>query len=539
MLLELLHKEFKESQTYESSKVKTILRWVGRVLVYGLIVFLEVFIFSKLEPKLKEFSSFGSYDFLILILFVMLIVSMISTTLRAREIFYKRIDSSIMLHLPINNDEIIFSKALFTYLNNVLTSAIITIPLLFTFGIKQGFESGITTKFYVFSVLYPFFSSFISTGLTLIILPLYNKAYNFIKPKPILQIALGSILVITLCILYNYVLNLFMTLVNDAKLDTLISGAFVEKLHKATKFFVPTYQLMDLGLGKVNVLQDIMISVGSSVIALVLGYFIATESYTNFLKGEFSSNESKTMKSSKILLQNPTKTLLKKEFVLIFRNSNYVFSYTSLLIMQPFLAFVVINSLNTLFYTNQQMFLHYYGEFINALNITLILLFSSIIASSTMDAYSREQKAIQIVKYIPISPLKQTICKMIIPFAFSSFSLILTLLVLAIGKQISVLAFFISLLAGLMLLLSLSVAGVYIDLAKLNENKKSNIEFLSTVLSIVLPLITFGLIFLFMYAQVSKALMYIIVILLYVITNVALILPFKKIINNSFIKMRI
>ena len=506
MIVELLHKEYKEnflSKTNPTSLPKKIFKYLLKVIFIGLFIALEVYIFFALDKKLVLFSEHGSLDFLILFLIILLILSVFTSLNKARNVFYRRKDSEVLLHLPINNDEVIFSKILFTYLYSVLINFIISVPLLYSYGASRGVEENIYPSFYVLSTLYPFIVSIFSSGLTLILLPLYNKVYLYLKDRPLLQIIFGSILVICLCFIYQYILNLFINLINDAKFDSIISADFVNNLHNVTPYLFPVSGLVNAVAIKLNIFNNIAISLGVSLGVILIGFIISSLSYTKFLKNEFSSvRKSKPHQIKK--LPSLTKNLLKKEFILIFRNSNYVFSYTSLLIMQPFLAFVVITSLNNLLYLNMEMFLIYFPELINGLNILLLLLFSSIISSAllfssiissaSLDSYSRESKNLLIIKYLPISPVKQSHIKLIIPLFFSSLSLLVTNISLISFNEISANCFLVATILGLLLQVALSYSGLYIDLIKLNSDLKGNISYLSTLISVVLPVVIFKLI---------------------------------------------
>lgn len=541
MIVELLHKEYKENfinNIKKASNLKTFFSLLIKLIFISLFIALEVYIYFALDKKLMLFSEYGSLDFLILFLVILLIGSVFTSLNKVRNVFYKRKDSEVLLHLPVNNEEIIFSKIIFTYLYSVLINFVISVPLLFSYGVSRGIEDNIYPAFYVLSILYPLLISIFSSGLTLILLPLYNKIYNFLKNKALLQVILGSLLVICLCFIYQYVLDLFINLINDSKVDSIVSMDFINNLHNVTPYLFPVSGLVNVAINRINAFNHLAIALGISLGIILIGFIISSLSYTKFLKNEISSN--KKIEPKKISkLTSLTKTLLKKEFILIFRNSNYVFSYTSLLIMQPFLAFVVISSLNGILYENMEMLLIYFPELINGLNILLLLLFSSIISSASLDSYSREDKNLMIVKYLPISPLKQSYIKLTMPLIFSSASLLITNLILISFKEISLNAFLVATILGLLLQVSLVFNGLYIDLIKLNSDLKGNISFLSTLISVVLPLVIFLIHFIMSYFRLSSALIYIIEVILMLSITIISIVPFKKMINKYFIKMRI
>lgn len=541
MILELVHKEYKENLAPKEtlSLYRTILNWVVKLLMVGAFIALEVYIYFSLEKKLDEFSTYGSYDFLLLFLFILLIFTIGAGVVKARNVFFKKTDSAIMLHLPLNNDSIVLSKTIFTYLYNVLVNLIISLPLLICYGVSQGENRIIYSFYYGILVLYPFFVSIFSTGITLLILPLYNKIYNFLKNKNILQMLIATVLVILLCIGYRYVLSLFVNLLNNSKLDSMFSASFLTSLHNATNYFYPVSGYCALLLRRSDASSLMLISFGIVLLSIGAGFIISSLSYTHYLKKEFSENSNTKVKTKKNKFLTQTKAFFKKEIVLIFRNSNYLFSYTSLLIMQPFLAYVVISTLNSLLFDNLKMLLTYFPELINGLNILLILLFSSIISSGGSDVFSREGKGILVLKYLPLSPIKICLIKISVPLAFSIFSLLVTNVILLSLGEITVKCFLISLLLGLILQVSLALSSIYIDMIKLDENKNNNISFLSTLISFVLPLVIFLMHFLMTFYKVKVAIIYGSELGLTLIILIILLILFKPLVNKYFIRMRV
>ena len=538
MIVDLIHKEFKQTFDKDSSKMRFALKILGSIIGIGIFVALESFIFLALDKKINEFSKGeGTYYFLVLFLSILLILTIIVSLNSARKVLYQRNDSEILLRLPVIKEEVIISKFVFIYLNNVLTNFIVSFPLLCCFCATRGLKP----PFYVMSALYPLFIGIFTCGITLIFVSFYNYIYKFIKNKPWLQITLGSILVIALCFGYQYILQLFINLINNAQFDAMFSKKFLDSLSKFSRYFIPVINLTGIIANPAfNLFQNILIFTGSTLLVIVLGFTISSISYSKFLKKEFSEDKSTTSKNikKKACICSINKALIKKEFILLFRNSNYIFSYTSLLIMQPFLAFVVISTMNSLLYENMKMFLAYFPEMINGLNLLLILLFSSVIVTSGMDAFSRENKSLVVSKYIPVSPTKQALIKLIVPITLSLFSLFVTTTLLISFSKISLLVYFVSLLMGIILITSLAIASIFIDLKKLNSKNSGNIQYLSAILSIFVPIFLFILHILMMYFKFSAAIIYSILILTMLCILLPLVLTFRKTINKNFKDMR-
>ena len=184
--------------------------------------------------------------------------------------------------------------------------------------------------------------------------------------------------------------------------------------------------------------------------------------------------------------------MIKKEFSLLFKDSSYTFSYTALLIMAPFLSFVVISSLNSIIYQNLRYFSIYFPDLVSGLNICLILLFASVINSGASQSITREGSALQIVKYIPVDPLKQVSAKLVLPVSLSSFSLLITLVVLLATNNIDYRVFLITLFAGIILLIVTTFNGLYFDMHDMSPSE-TKLSFINTLVSFLFPFALLGI----------------------------------------------
>ena len=535
MILDLINKERKENASKYDSKTDQILSIIAKVIGVGLFIALEVFVFLSLDKKIEHYSKYGTYDFLILFLFIMMFISIFLNVIKARKVYFKRFDNHILLTLPISSSEIIISKAFYIYLNVVVTNLIISTPLLIAYGCTRQFPP----YFYIMTILYPFIISFFNVGMVLLLMVPYQFLYKIVKKYDWLQFVVASILMIGLCFIYQYALNLFLNVLSDSEIGGQFSPDFINNLHNARVYLGPVSTLLNALILKENIVSNICIFLGIILLFLVLGYFASSLSYSYFAKEEANFNFAKKKKSEKPYeLARGFKGLLKKEKDLLFRDSSYIFSYTSLLIMQPLLSFMVIYSLSSIMYKNLEMFLIYYPNIIEGINITLILLFSSVINSSVSSSISRESKALQIIKYIPVDPFKQILAKLTIPTILSSGSLIITLIALISGGIISPNVFFVSLFIGLLLLVALNIIGIYIDMRD-HSNKKSKIGFLNPLISIVVPLIIFGLQLLMSFYHINGSLMYGILIGIVVVVLLPVFIKIKSRLVGAFNKMEV
>ncbi len=316
---------------------------------------------------------------------------------------------------------------------------------------------------------------------------------------------------------------------------------FVNSLHQARKFFLPVYYLLDSVIEQTRIASDILIFIGASLLSLVIGIAIASVSYFHDIKqGDYQTSKEKK-KTKKILLASPLKMLIKKEMDLLFKDEANLFSYTSLLILCPFLTFAVISSLNSIIYDNLRFYSSYFPELVSGINLALILLFAGVINASASSSMSREGKALIIVKYLPISPWKQILAKIIIPIVFSFLSLLVTDIVLISTQIITLPVFFTSLFIGMILLIFSNVFGIYCDMHdKEGENRKIKLSFFNEAIPLILPILIFGLFFLLsIYASLPSWTLYLFASIFSFLVLLPIFIFPKKRFEKAFIKMEV
>lgn len=537
MFLELVRKEFIQRKSdNKQSKIATVINLFLRVLVLTCLIALECYIALNLDKKIVKYSSFGSFDFLVLALFFMMGLNIIFTLIKARKSIFDYKDNVIILTLPIESTTKVFSKVTYLYIEASIFSLFTCTPLLICYGATRGY----IPYYYIYSFLYPFISSLFSTGISLLLSIVYQKIYKLIKRNDLVQFVLACLVVISACYLYRFVLNLFLTVLNDSSIGGMFSLEFVFSLHQARYYFLPVYHLLDLVIEKQQVVSDVLIFLGSTILSILLGIGVVSASYLYEMKqGEHSSKSSNKIKKRKLV--SPFKSLIKKEFDLLFKDETNLFSYTSLLILCPFLTYVVISSLNSIIYENLRFYASYFPELISGINLCLILLFVGVINTSASLSVSREGKSAIIIKYLPISPLKQILAKILIPFIFSLISLAITLMVLFFSNTINLSTFLSSLFIGFCLIAFTNIFGIYADMKdKCMLNRKIKLSIINEVIPLIVPFVIFLIFFIFsIYIKLPSYSLYLISCMFSLCILLSSFICFKTRYMNAFNKMEV
>ena len=187
MFLELIFKEFKKQRNFSKDKRKTFFLTLLKLIFVGAFIALEVFIFLNLDKKIEKYSSYGTYDFLVLFIFVLEIVAIVSSVVQARKVLFDKEDNRILMPLPISEGTIIASKITYIYLKEVFLNLAISSPLIITYASTRHYMPYI----YVMSLLYPFIISAFNVGIALIFVTLYHYIYKLIKNNDISQFVIA------------------------------------------------------------------------------------------------------------------------------------------------------------------------------------------------------------------------------------------------------------------------------------------------------------------------------------------------------------
>ena len=537
MFLELVRKEFIQRRSdNKQSKVASVINTFLRVIILACFISLECYIAINLDKKIIKYSSYGSFDFLVLALFIMMGLNIIFTLTKARKSIFDYKDNVVILTLPIESTTKVFSKVTYLYIEASIFSLFTSTPLLVCYGASRGF----IPYYYIYSFLYPFISSLFSTGVSLLLSIVYQKIYKLIKRNDIVQFVLACLVVILSCYLYQFVLNLFLTVLNDSSIGGMFSLDFVNFLHNARYYFLPIYHLLDLVIEKQQIASDILIYLGATILSILLGVGIVSACYLHEMKqGEHYVKSNNKIKKKKLV--SPFKSLIKKEFNILFKDDTNLFSYTSLLILCPFLTYVVISSLNSIIYDNLRFYASYFPELISGINLCLILLFVGVINTSASLSISREGKGAIIIKYIPISPLKQILVKILVPFTFSLVSLFITVTVLFGLNIINLSTFLAGLFIGICLISFTNIFGIYADMKdKSTIDRKFKLSIINEVIPLIVPIVIFIIFFVFsIYIKLPSYLLYLISCVFSLCLLLSLFIKFKTRYIDAFNKMEV
>lgn len=206
------------------------------------------------------------------------------------------------------------------------------------------------------------------------------------------------------------------------------------------------------------------------------------------------------------------------------------------MIVQPFLVYLVIKALNTIFTSG--IFAYYISivpSFIPLLDILILMLFTVIINQGASQYIQMEKKTIKVMKTIPVLPRIQLLIKVSIPLLLSFTSLFITLLVLLVLKTITFITFIFALLLVSLLLFIYDVISLKEELNI--RNHKPRRSFVSNLYSYILPIIYFVVTTILSYFGMSIYIAYLIGCIVFVILGIPHVFNLKKNMESLFMDL--
>ena len=346
-----------------------------------------------------------------LFLFIISIMLIIAGVIRAHKLFFNDKDIEQLSVHPVSNGSIIFSKLIFLFIMHYATSIMFIYPLFVAYGRMES--KGL--MFYYLGLFYPLLSFIFEIGVSLIFVYPYWLTKKFLNKHLIIKFVSTLVLLFIGCYLYASVLNIFIEFIAGGSINLLFTTERINKLIAFEKYQVPINFLVDLFIQKRTIALF-------PYIAIALGVFIIGATITvfafHYVRNISVFNKHKP-KEKEFKFTSVKKALIKKEVTLLTKNSDYTLSFTGLLIVQPFLAYMVIKALNTIF--TRGVFAYYISivpNFIPLIDILILMLFSVIIAQGANQYIQMEKSTIKVMKTIPVKYSTQLIIKFMIPSTF-------------------------------------------------------------------------------------------------------------------------
>lgn len=353
------------------------------------------------------------------------IVALVMTYLESmRKTLTDKTHKDLFLRLPVKQQTIFVSKLAALMIRNYILALLLIVPLniIFYISVELPFTFWIMT-FFIWLLL-PMTSFLIATAL---LVP-YIKVLEFISNRYVLMFLSITAIIIGAFWLYSGFLQVVQSLLETGSIKFLFNSDFIRTLQTLLVWTYPANCFADMALGE-NLLRAFAIPIFIAAVAIFVLYFVAkalfyATLYKNDNKRQVGKKPRRTVKLSPLI------SLIKKEFICIFREPKNLFSYFAIAASMP----VMVYCCYTLF---ESLIVNMLGLTVTfPLAILVLLIFTILTNTFCATNITRDGAAALKVKMFPLKASTLLLAKVLLCSVVSSLSIVISLVVLVITSPL-------------------------------------------------------------------------------------------------------
>jgi len=392
--------------------------------VFGLLIYaiadgyLEVKVNKVLDPMARAYELLNAvYTIVIVALGIMCLEKMRSTLTRTS-------DTPIFLRLPVKNGTIFRAKFTALLLWTYVAAFLLIVPVNLIFFYILEVDVDFLLRTLLVCLLLPMVSFLIAT---ILILP-YMAIIKFLSTRYFLSFIALSILVVGAFFGYSIILNVLRDLFATGSISFLFSNEFIDFLAAAEGYTYPANSLASVQMG-IDMQRSLIITVSIAVVALLATFFITGGLYRLVLYRNRDGRKSRKKRSFGFQ-RKVTSSLLRKEFITVYREPKYLFSYFTIAFAMPFMVYCSYTLFETLVLNALGLKLEF------ALSLIVVLVFSILTNTFCATNITRDGKSALKAKSFPIKASKLLFSKVLFCSIISSLSVIASVLLLYFSSAI-------------------------------------------------------------------------------------------------------
>ena len=377
------------------------------VLVYAIADgYLAIKIDKVSDPVARAHELINAvYTIVVVALGIMCLEKMRSTLTRTADI-------PIFLRLPVKNGTIFRAKFTALLLWTYVTAFMLIVPVTAIFYFVLGAGVDFILRALLVYLLLPMASFLIAT---ILILP-YMVLINFLSTRYFLSFVALSGLVVSAFFVYSNILDVLRGLFETGSIKFLFSNDFVDVLMAAKEYTYPANSLASILLG-IDMQNSLIIAGVVAVVAFLFAFFITGGLYRLVLYKN-RDGRSARKKHSFGFKRGVTASLIRKEFIMVYREPKYLFSYFTIAFAMPFMVYCCYTLFNTLIFNA----LGRGFEF--SLALIVVLVFTILTNTFCATNITRDGKAALKAKSFPVKASKLLFSKVLFCSIISSLSVV-------------------------------------------------------------------------------------------------------------------
>ncbi|MDR3185460.1 MAG: hypothetical protein LBU04_01420 [Christensenellaceae bacterium] len=341
----------------------------------------------------------------------MIIETIVCTGILVKNLYYDG-ENELLLRFPVDGGQIFTAKAIFAFLSNFAIALFFVYPIYVIYGVMTNASIG---HYFTSILMLPLITLLPFSIANLIALPVINLT-NFIKNRFALILALMIILVIFGFAFYMVMLKGVLEYAQN-KSPTLLTNDMRNFMRELASKVIPFNWYANIIYGD-NVIVSLLIVMAITICFFTLALVTSKKTvYRIVLKSIERESEAFEIKSVE-KVRPVAISLLRKEYLLIFRSLNYSFQYLAMAIAAPLMVYFCNDLASSIGDTSVG------GRIIPGLTMLVVIIFITIIVSFASTAISREGNTFYLTKIIPVPYRYQIAIKLILYLVVASGSVL-------------------------------------------------------------------------------------------------------------------
>jgi ABC-2 type transport system permease protein len=350
-------------------------------------------------------------------------------------------NNNIWVYQPISAGSLFLYKLIRVYASQVVSTLCIILPMAIVLDTSSTIAGGMAYYFLTATIviLLPLISCAIATLITIPYLEIIRR----ISSKFIIMLCIYISIVVLGFWLYSVFLNTLSDLIRSGDIKYVFELDTINLISSTCKYLYPSKFFTNI-LTKDRVFLNTTIVVVTSLIAIVVAYYLIKQLYARVIQKQLEGKDSVYTNTTRLETHSSVYALLHKEFMIVLRTPTYAFQYFAMAITLPFMVYTCSSILKTMIETLTIIDCNY------ALAIFVVSIFSILTNTFCTTNISRDGKMFAIMKTLPISIEKIVGVKILFCSIVSFVSVLVSCLVLYFTGFLGIEYSFITFVIGFM-----------------------------------------------------------------------------------------
>ena len=426
----------------------TVLKILVAVLLIGLVYAAYVFGVKQLVAMFWLYGMAKEFLVLFIALSQLILVGFgISSVIKN---LFRSGDNELLMRFPVTPLAVFASKISVFILYQIIFTLVVELPVFIVFGLTTGqgwTYYALLPVVLVFCIVLPLA---IANLLAIPVMQLSARTKNMFT----LSLIVSVIMVAVGFAIYMHVIQGVVDYMKEEAMGFFSKETMVI-VAEAAKYIYPSNWFAYMLLGEWRVGASLLSLAVVAIFALG-AYFLNKRWYLPTILRDIEGSGATFTIVTKNKKRSPTWSTFRREFIDIFRSSNYSFQYLCMAVAAP----VMVYSCNKLAASMGENSIG--AIIVPALALMVMLIFCAIILSFAASSVSREGDNFYLTKIAPVGYRTQVLIKIALYMTVSTASILVTSLVIFLTKQVDAVYAFSS--AGIAILVSVAVTAFAVRL---------------------------------------------------------------------------